>query len=881
VDAARIRAVVRRPERALAALVAEGLLERETIERGPRASARRLQHARRLVSDPDEVEVRLRALRERPGATVLAWLGRPDVVLPTPEAVRSATGASKAVLARLESSQLLTITPSTSFLTATVDSAKASSLAEGELARAPGQARLLAHLAAGGVGVPIACNEALTAASSSKAALQRLIDRGLVHQHESPGEVALRVRGARLRAAERAERGVAAHAEALDYLAAVGGAAPVAEVKRHTAATKRHLEDLAGAGLIALGDQRIWRDPLAGRSGETGPPPPLTQDQAQAWTSIEPLLGRAVHVAAGSPGAPPPMSFATRAPVCLVHGVTGSGKTELYLRAIEHVLFQGRQAIVLVPEIALTPQTVARFAGRFPGRVGLWHSALSEGERLDTWQRARDGLLDVIVGSRSALFAPLRRLGLIVLDEEHADAYKQDRTPRYHARDVAVRRATLEGAVVLLGSATPAVPSMFRALRGDWHLASLPRRVVTRSVPRPVERPDPGSSASGVPGPGASPGPVPGPVPTAPDAAFVRSAPPEVAELTTTLPPVRIVDMRAELRLGNTSMFSGLLHTKLRRVLDAGDQAILFLNRRGSATFVLCRDCGHVMRCPHCAVPLTWHHPPRAGRHAGTLRCHHCDHVEPPPMLCPECGGNRIRYFGVGTEKVEQVTQEAFPDARLLRWDADTTATRGAHEAILARFAGGEADVLIGTQMITKGLDLPLVTLVGVISADTALHFPDFRSAERAFQLLSQVAGRAGRSDRGGEVVFQTYTPDNPTITAAARHDYTSFYKRELAFRHQNAYPPFRHLVRLEHRAERDDKARTAAVDLAKHLRGEIARLGLDQTDIIGPAPPFFHRVRGRFRWQLVLRSRDPHALLDQVSLPPGWRVDVDPVDLL
>ncbi len=848
VDAARIRAAVHRPEGALEALVAAGLLESEVIERGPRVAARTQIHARRIDVEPGEVEKRLRSVRSRASADVLAFLGQPDVTLPAPSVVRDATGAKPAVLKRLVEDGLIALTEPAAWLTSALQPRDVDALAADELARAAAQERLLRHVAS--AAGPVERAAALKAADATPAALARLLERGWLQLHETEGEVAPTVRGARLRAAERAARGVAAHAEALDYLAAVGGAAPAADVKRDTSATKKTLDDLVALDLLELGDARIWRDPMLGRAGETGPPPPLTEDQTRAWEKVAPLLGQLPLIAGGGAEGMPAMSFGARPRVCLLRGVTGSGKTEVYLRAIEHVLFQGGQAIVLVPEIALTPQTVARFAGRFPGRVGLWHSGLSDGERLDTWQRARDGLLDVIVGSRSALFAPLRRLGLIVLDEEHADAYKQSSTPRYHARDVATRRAALEGAVVILGSATPSVPSMHAALAGRWTLAELPRRVVTK---QPVA---------------AAPG----------DAPPTRAG---VAELTATLPPVRIVDMRAELRAGNTSMFSAPLHASLRKALDQGDQAILFLNRRGSATFVLCRDCGHVMRCPHCAVPLTWHRPPARKADPGTLRCHHCDHAEPPPMLCPGCGGRRIRYFGVGTEKVEEATRAAFPDARVLRWDADTTTTKGSHEAILARFAGGEADILVGTQMITKGLDLPLVTLVGVISADTSLHFPDFRASERAFQLLSQVAGRAGRSDRGGQVIFQTYTPDNATIVAAARHDYAAFYERELAFRRQHAYPPFRHLVRLETRTERDDAGRSAAIELARSLRAEIARLGLPDTDIIGPAPPFFHRVRGGYRWQVVIRSPDPHALLDVLTLPPGWRVDVDPVDLL
>jgi primosomal protein N' (replication factor Y) len=603
---------------------------------------------------------------------------------------------------------------------------------------------------------------------------------------------------------------------------------------------------------------------LAGSHTEPEARPELTDDQAKAWEGLRPRLGQG-NWTAGQPHA----SHPTMPEVCLVHGVTGSGKTELYLRAIEHVLFQGRQAIVLVPEIALTPQTVRRFSSRFPGRVGVWHSELSEGERLDTWHRARQGLLDVIVGSRSAIFAPLTRLGLIVVDESHADAYKQARTPRYHARDVSLRRAALEGAVVLLGSATPSVESYRAAEEGRYTLLELPRRVVTGMNAGQTVLPKAMVSV-GSPGPSAQGGDPSSP-PSAAASPGSRGPVVDWGEL----PPVEIVDMRAELKAGNTSMFSRPLAQALGETLAHAGQAILFLNRRGSATFVLCRDCGHVSSCPRCEAPLTWH------GHGQALVCHHCNHRQSPPMMCPDCGSPRIRYFGAGTQKVEETAQAAFPGARILRWDADTTGRKGAHEAILAQFIGGRADILVGTQMVAKGLDLPRVTLVGVISADTGLHFPDFRASERSFQLLSQVAGRAGRSAMGGKVIMQTYAPDNPAIVSAAQHDYAGFYEREMAFRKSSGYPPFGKLIRMIHLADRDRSAQAAAREMADRLNARIERMGLADTRLIGPSPAFFRMARGKARWHLIIRSPNPHALLEDFVAGAGWRIDVDPVDLL
>jgi primosomal protein N' (replication factor Y) len=451
----------------------------------------------------------------------------------------------------------------------------------------------------------------------------------------------------------------------------------------------------------------------------------------------------------------------------------------------------------------------------------------------------------VVIGPRSALFAPVSRLGLIVLDEAHDSSYKQDEPiplPPYQTRDVAHKLGGLTGAAVLFGSATPNVVTYRRASSGDYRLLELPERIV-------VDAAEHGREAA--------------------------TRPPSV---TRTLPPVRVVDLRQELRAGNRSIFSRALQAGLSRTLAAGEQAILFLNRRGAATFVLCRDCGHVVRCPNCDVPLTHHHL-SLGEGSSRLVCHHCNHREPAPTHCSDCGSRRVRYFGLGTEQVEIALRQIQPDARLLRWDRDTA--RGAdHERFLQAFVDHRADVLIGTQMIAKGLDLPLVTLVGVVSADTALYLPDFRTAERTFQLLTQVAGRAGRSQRGGRVIVQTYNPEHYAIRAAAHHDYAAFYAQELAYRRQLGYPPFSRLVALRYRDKDPHHCRLESERLAGWLAAEIRRLGVP-ADLIGPAPCFFARVQGRHRWQIVIRAPDPTALLRNVALPRGWRVDVDPESLL
>jgi primosomal protein N' (replication factor Y) len=546
-------------------------------------------------------------------------------------------------------------------------------------------------------------------------------------------------------AAARAGRGKK-QAAVIDFLRSQTAPIPWPQLRQQVGGTRALLDAMAGKGLVSITDVASIRDPLAGRAAARTNPLRLTESQDAALKAIVASLG-----------ATPPRP----APVFLLHGVTGSGKTEVYLQALAEVVRRGQTGIVLVPEISLTPQTIERFAARFPNRVAVLHSHLSLGERFDEWRRIRNGDFDVVIGARSALFAPQPNLGLIIVDEEHEWTYKQqDKAPRYHARDVAIRLAGLTGASVVLGSATPGIETYFRATRGDYHLLTLPERVT------PTE-----------------------------------NAP---------LPAVRIVDIRGELKSGVDDLFSQDLSEAVSNAIAGGEQVILFLNRRGASTFVQCRKCGLVMRCRRCDVSLTYHSV------SDTLVCHLCNYRMRAPTLCPRCHNPRIKFLGAGTQKLEEQTTRTFAQARVLRWDSDSTTGRGAHDKILAAFQTHEADILIGTQMVAKGLDIPLVTVVGVINADTGLNLPDFRAAERAFQLLSQVAGRAGRGPRGGEVFFQTYNPEHFAIQAAARHDYRLFYDKEIVYRRQLSYPPFSQLASLIFSHSNDGSCRAEAERLKR-----------------------------------------------------------------
>lgn len=604
----------------------------------------------------------------------------------------------------------------------------------------------------------------------------------------------------------------------------------------------QELRKLEAAGIVALEEKEIWRDSLAGRVFDGVEPPKLTTEQELAWQAIR----EACRVKRENQTEP-----ATRN-TFLLHGVTGSGKTEIYMRALAEIIAQGKQGMVLVPEISLTPQTLRRFGARFK-RMAVIHSRLSIGERYDTWRRCRAGLIDVVIGARSALFAPLPNLGLIVIDEEHDSSYKQAETPYYHARAVALELARRVGATVILGSATPALETYYRAARGEFTLLELPKRVMGHA--QVIQ-----NSKSQIPS----------------AKLVVRELGEDYpAARYLDLPPVEVVDLRAELKAGNRSMFSRTLQREMARALAAREQVILFLNRRGTATFILCRDCGYVFQCRRCENPMTYH---------GTgdqLVCHHCNRRDRVPTKCPQCGGVRIRFFGVGTEKVQAEIQALFPKARTLRWDWDVTRGKESHETILEKFVQRQADILIGTQMIAKGLDLPFVTLVGVVSADTSLNLPDFRAGERTFQLLTQVAGRAGRSMLGGKVIVQTYNPDHYAIVAAAQHDYRVFYDREIAFRREQHYPPFSRLIRLLYAHANEKQAQSESTKMQRTLATRIAQRGLPAIDLIGPAPAFFHRVRGEYRYQIIVRGENPHALVQDIALPLGWRVDVDPESVL
>lgn len=623
----------------------------------------------------------------------------------------------------------------------------------------------------------------------------------------------------------------------LKVLARESEAIDVSWVYAQTRAKLEDLKRLEEAGVILLGEQDDWRDQMVSRHYPAADVPTLTDDQRAALDTMSTSLNGQESAA------------------FLLHGVTGSGKTEVYLHVIEQALAMGRTAIFLVPEIALTPQTAGRVASRFPGSVTVLHSGLSDGERYDAWRRAREGMVQVVVGARSALFAPLDNIGVIVLDESHDASYKQSpnvempsfrSSPHYDARLAAEELARQHNAVLILGTATPDIESGYRVQRGTLHYLKLEQRILAHREQAQEQAKRLGQ-----------------PLQIPPDEPHQQG-----------LPPVEIVDMRTELKDGNRSIFSRPLQNHLRETLMRGEQAILFLNRRGKSTYVFCRDCGHVMVCPNCDTTLIYHHD-------GAMRCHRCGHAEAHPRQCPTCASTRIKYFGAGTQEIETTLRQQFPGARVVRWDADTAANPITHERFLQQFTDRKADIMVGTQMITKGLDLPLVTLVGIISADTALNLPDFRAGERTFQLLTQVAGRAGRSVLGGRVILQTYQPEQPAIQTAAAHDYRTFYEYEIAQRRRLGYPPFRRLVRILFRYPNENDARLAAQQTADRLTKRITELNLTGTEIIGPAPAFFTRIANHYRWHLLLRGPDPAVALRGMVFDKNWYIDVDPVDIL
>ena len=608
-------------------------------------------------------------------------------------------------------------------------------------------------------------------------------------------------------------------AELLEFLTQQTQPISIGDIRKRLSCSTATIKALENRHLVSVQRLRVRRDPLSNLSVTTSPPPFLTPAQQAAWESIQDIIDKKA-------------GLADKPPVFLLFGVTGSGKTEIYLRALARIAAGGRRGICLIPEIALTQQTVERFASRFPGRVAVLHSGLSPGEQFDEWQWIMEGNCDLVIGPRSALFAPLSNLGLIIIDEEHEWTYKQeDKSPRYHARAVAIRLAQLSDAIVILGSATPDIGSFHKAQQGGYHLVELKERI----TPRPsIQRP--GCSA---------------------------------------LPEVSVVDLREELKAGNTSLFSRSLLAAMKKALAQEEQIILFLNRRGTATFVRCRNCGFVFRCPRCSVALAYHSVEKR------LVCHRCRYSVPVSPVCRRCSRRNLRLLGIGTQRVEEEIRHFFPEARVLRWDKDVITRRYGHEDLLKSFRDHRADVLVGTQMIAKGLDLPQVTLAGVINADTGLNFPDFRSGERTFQLLCQVAGRAGRGVKAGKVIIQTYSPDNYIIEAAAGHDYLGFYYKEIDYRRQYNYPPFSQLVRLVYSHTGEESCQREAERMHRLLLDEKARNDKIDLNVIGPVPAFAYRARGKYRWQLFLRGPDSTRILSQVTLPRGWTIDVDPVGMI
>ncbi|MBN1527200.1 MAG: primosomal protein N' [Candidatus Omnitrophica bacterium] len=508
----------------------------------------------------------------------------------------------------------------------------------------------------------------------------------------------------------------------------------------------------------------------------------------------------------------------------LLYGITASGKTEVYLQAIEHVLKAGRQAIVLVPEISLTPQTVERFVSRFGHKVAVLHSGLTPAKRFLEWKKIRDGKAVIAVGARSAIFSPMKNIGVIIVDEEHETSYKQDDVPRYHARDVAEERARLNSCPLILGSATPSLESYYKAKKGDYKLIKLTKRIDERLLPK-----------------------------------------------------VKIVDMRMELATRKRlAIFSKVLLDALDRTLKNGKQAMIFLNRRGFSTFLNCKKCGFVMKCKRCDTALVYHFEERK------LLCHYCNYKMEPPDICPNCKSSYVRYFGLGTEKVESEISHAFPHSHIARMDSDTTAKSGSHDKILGDFRTGDTNLLVGTQMIAKGHDFPAVTLVGVVSADVSLNVPDFRASERTFNLLTQVGGRAGRGEDGGEVIVQTYAPGHYSILAAAKHDYEKFYEEEIVARKELLYPPFINLVKLTVRARNDDLAARTAQRLAQAIAAETKTMA-----VTGPAPAPIARMRGYFRYNILVKGKDRAEMCELLKKVLGKfgkpahvliAVDVDPI---
>ncbi|RBW67505.1 primosomal protein N' [Bacillus taeanensis] len=540
--------------------------------------------------------------------------------------------------------------------------------------------------------------------------------------------------------------------------------------------TRSTVKTLVNKGLLKEENVEIYRDPYENKTFAKTEPLSLTTKQE---TAISPILAAVEE---------------NRYETVLLHGVTGSGKTEIYLQSIQKVLNKGKEAIVLVPEISLTPQMVSRFKGRFGSQVAVLHSGLSKGEKYDEWRKIHRKQVKVVVGARSAIFAPFEKLGILIIDEEHESSYKQEENPRYHARDVAIYRGKYHNCPVVLGSATPTLESYARAQKNIYRLIELQSRINDQAMPE-----------------------------------------------------VNVIDMREELRSGNRSMFSNSLFEKLSDRLQKKQQSVLFLNRRGYSTFVICRDCGHVVECPHCDISLTYH------KNNHQLKCHYCGYQEPMPRVCPSCESEYIRFFGTGTQKVEEELAKVLPEARVIRMDVDTTSRKGSHERLLSQFGEKKADILLGTQMIAKGLDFPDVTLVGVLASDAMLNLPDFRASERTFQLLTQVSGRAGRHELKGEVIIQSYNPEHYSIELASAHNYKDFYKREMHTRKQHGYPPYYFLTLINVSHPDLMKAVSVTEKITSYLKHKLK----DHSIVLGPVASAIPRIKDRYRYQCMVKYRN------------------------
>lgn len=541
------------------------------------------------------------------------------------------------------------------------------------------------------------------------------------------------------------------------------------------------LNEAAKNGWLTFIEKEAYRDPVANQTFEKTTALSLNAEQQVA---VETILQSVQE---------------QQSQTYLLEGITGSGKTEVYLQVIAEVLNQGKTAIMLVPEISLTPQMVQRFKSRFGEHVAVMHSGLSQGEKYDEWRKIERGEAEVVVGARSAIFAPIENIGVIIIDEEHEASYKQEETPRYHARDLAIWRSEYHHCPVVLGSATPSLESRARAQKNVYQRLRLTQR----------------------------------------------------ANQAATLPTIDVVDMRQEVENGNVSSFSMSLQEKLQERLEKNEQSVLLLNRRGYSSFVMCRDCGYVLPCPNCDISLTLHMDSK------TMKCHYCGHEERIPYRCPNCGQDKIRYYGTGTQKVEEELQTLLPDSRILRMDVDTTRRKGAHEKILRTFGEGQADILLGTQMIAKGLDFPNVTLVGVLNADTALNLPDFRSSERTFQLLTQVSGRAGRAEKPGEVIIQSFNPEHYAIQLAKAQDYEDFYTKEMYIRHRGDYPPYYFTVQITASHPEENEAAKQMFQIATKLKQGLS----PQAILLGPTPNAIMRVNNRYFYQVIIKYKQEPML--------------------